>query len=125
MNLRISSSLAVGILVLGLSGCTGRDPSDPLVVDGDPERGRREIARLQCGACHAIPGVRAARGTVGPPLDGFARRVYVAGKWPNQPDYLVHWLRDPPAMAPLTAMPGLVRDEQSARDIAAYLYTLE
>jgi cytochrome c2 len=62
---------------------------------------------------------------VGPPLEGFARRVYLAGKWPNQPHVLESWLRDPPAMAPLTAMPALVKDEQSTRDIMAYLYTLD
>lgn len=119
-------SLALGVLVLGVAGCTdSRRPDAAAVIDGVPERGRLEIARLQCGACHEIPGVRAARGRVGPPLDAFARRVYVAGKFPNQPDYLVAWLRAPPGMAPLTAMPALVHDEQSARDIAAYLYTLE
>ncbi len=118
-------SLTLGVLALGIAGCNESPPPGTGVVDGDPARGRREIARLQCGACHVIPGVRAARGSVGPPLEGFARRVYLAGKWPNQPRYLVSWLRDPPAMAPLTAMPALVNDEHAARDIAAYLYTLE
>jgi cytochrome c2 len=118
-------SLLLSLLAFGLAGCKEGRKAGAEVANGDPERGRREIARLQCGACHDIPGVRAARGSVGPPLEGFARRVYLAGKWPNQPHYLVSWLRDPPAMAPLTAMPALVNDEQSARDIAAYLYTLE
>jgi cytochrome c2 len=125
MNRRISLPLSLGMLALGMAGCEESRAPDTARVDGNSERGRREIARLQCGACHDIPGVRAARGSVGPPLEGFARRVYLAGKWPNQPRYLVSWLRDPPAMAPLTAMPALVNDEQSARDIAAYLYTLE
>jgi cytochrome c2 len=113
------------MIVAGTAGCA--ESSAPLIelADADPERGRREIARLECGACHDIPGVRAARGSVGPPLEGFARRIYLAGKWPNQPRFLVSWLRDPPAMAPLTAMPALVDDTQTARDIAAYLYTLE
>jgi cytochrome c2 len=118
-------SLLLSLLALGLAGCKEGRTSGTVVANGDPDRGRREIARLQCGACHDIPGVRAARGSVGPPLEGFARRVYLAGKWPNQPHYLVSWLRDPPSLAPLTAMPALVNDEQSARDIAAYLYTLE
>jgi cytochrome c2 len=125
MSKSISLRLTLGLLALGMVGCKEARTPGVVVVNGDPERGRREIARLQCGACHAVPGVRAARGTVGPPLEGFARRVYLAGKWPNQPRYLEPWLRDPPAMAPLTAMPALVSDEQSARDIAAYLYTLE
>jgi cytochrome c len=120
-----TSLLALGTLALGMAGCQETRTPAIVVVDGDAERGRREIARLQCGSCHDIPGVRAARGSVGPPLEGFARRVYLAGKFPNQPRYLESWLRDPPAMAPRTAMPAVVDDAQSARDIAAYLYTLE
>jgi cytochrome c2 len=128
MSRRIWLPRAPGLAAIaaaGLVGCAETDTSRVVVAGGDAERGRIEIARLQCGACHAIPGVRAARGSVGPPLEGFARRVYLAGKWPNRPNYLEPWLRDPPAMAPLTAMPALVDDPQSARDIAAYLYTLE
>jgi cytochrome c2 len=125
MSRRASLPLLVGIFVLGISGCEADRSPGSVVENGDPQRGRREIVRLQCGACHAIPGVRAARGRVGPPLEGFGNRIYLAGKWPNEPHHLVTWLRDPPRMAPLTAMPALVDDEQSARDIAAYLYTLE
>jgi mono/diheme cytochrome c family protein len=102
-------------------------PGEPSITlpDADPERGRQHIASLQCGACHEVPGVRAARGSVGPTLEKFARRAYLAGKWPNEPAHLVRWLRDPPAMSPLTAMPAVVPDDAAARDIAAYLYTLE
>ena len=125
MNDFNSLSLPLAVLALGFAGCHDNRTMGTAAIDGNPERGRNAVARLQCGSCHVIPGIRAARGRVGPPLAGFAQRVYLAGKWPNQPRYLVAWLRDPPAMAPLTAMPALVNDEQSARDIAAYLYTLE
>jgi cytochrome c2 len=101
------------------------DTPDVRIAGGDAERGRAAFQRLQCGACHQAPGVRAARGRVGPPLAGFARRVYLAGKWPNEPAYLLRWLRDPPSLAPRTAMPALVPDETTARDLAAWLYTLE
>jgi cytochrome c2 len=120
-----SSLLAMGGALVLVVGCSDRGTTPRPVIDGDADRGRAEIARLQCGACHAIPGVRAARGAVGASLEGFARRPILAGKWPNQPEHLVAWLLDPPAMAPHTAMPAVVGDEQSARDIAAYLYTLD
>jgi cytochrome c2 len=118
-------SFSTVLLALCVPACDDTAAPRHLVVDGDPVRGQREITRLQCGACHTIPGIAAARGSVGPPLEGFASRVYLAGKWPNEPRYLLPWLRDPPAMAPLTAMPALVGDESAARDIAAYLYTLD
>jgi cytochrome c len=37
----------------------------------------------------------------------------------------VCWLVDPPAMKADTAMPAVGLGERDARDIAAYLYTLE
>ncbi len=75
-------------------------------------------------ACHQIPGVAWPRGEVGGPLAGFADRTLIAGRHPNQPDVLVRWLRDPPALSPDTAMPASNLTERQARDIAAYLYTL-
>jgi cytochrome c len=90
---------------------------------GDPERGRVALNGFGCGACHVIPGVRAARGMVGPPLTGFARRSYIAGQL-NSPDNLVRWIAYPQAVAPGTAMPDLGVSPSVARDMAAYLYTL-
>ncbi|HEX6637616.1 MAG TPA: c-type cytochrome [Steroidobacteraceae bacterium] len=120
----MKGSLAI-LLALSLGACAERPLPPPALAGANVERGRELITQLQCGACHRVPGVRTARGLVGPPLEGFAGRVYLAGKWPNQPRHLVRWLRDPPAMAPRTAMPALVADERDARDIAAYLYTLD
>jgi cytochrome c1 len=38
---------------------------------------------------------------------------------------MMRWLRDPPGVDPMTAMPNLGLTEPEARDIAAYLYTLD
>jgi cytochrome c1 len=92
---------------------------------GDAERGRAALAELECGVCHVIPGVSGPRSHVGPPLAGFAHSVYVAGRFPNTPDVLARWVRDAPALAPETAMPAVAMSETQARDIAAYLLTLE
>jgi cytochrome c1 len=37
----------------------------------------------------------------------------------------VAWIRNPPAIDPLTAMPASGLGEAAARDVAAYLYTLD
>jgi cytochrome c len=92
---------------------------------GNPERGRAEIARAECGACHVIPGIRGARGRVGPPLGEFRRRIYIAGRLPNTPEALALWIKDPPAIKPGTAMPAVGVDARTARDMAAYLLQLE
>ncbi len=110
--------------VLALSGCGPNDQPTQAGFGGDPARGAVEIGRVQCGACHQIPGIDHAIGLVGPPLNHFARRTVVAGMLPNTPDHLVHWLRDPQSVTPGNAMPSTELNDQQARDVAAYLYTL-
>ncbi len=95
------------------------------VQGGDPARGREALNSYGCGACHSIPGVQGANATVGPPLDRFAYRRFVAGELPNQPDNLVKWIMNPQSVEPGTAMPNLNVSDATARDMAAYLYTLQ
>jgi cytochrome c len=118
--------LAVLLLAaLALAGCEEADiPQAARVVDGDPEIGADLIRDYGCPACHEIPGIGEADGIVGPTLEGFGSRVYIAGTYPNTPDNLVRWVMDPPDMVPATAMPDMNVPEDQARHIAAYLYTL-
>lgn len=113
-------ALALGLL---LSACADEEPAWP-VPGGDAERGKQQIAAYGCGTCHVIPGVRDARGQVGPPLTQFARRSYIAGQLPNNANDLIRWIMAPTAVEPGTAMPDLGVGPQQARDMAAYLYTL-
>jgi cytochrome c len=95
------------------------------VTGGDPTRGRGAMLGYGCETCHTIPGITTTHATVGPPLDHFAQRRFIAGELENEPDNLVNWIMNPQAIEPGNAMPNLnVRDE-AARDIAAYLYTLQ
>lgn len=95
-----------------------------VATGGDAARGAKLIGQFGCGSCHTIPGIHGANGVVGPPLYFFSRRTYIAGELPNSPANLVRWVLDPPAVEPKTAMPKLGLNEQQARDVAAYLYTL-
>lgn len=94
------------------------------VHGADASRGPDLMLAYGCTACHTIPGVTGANGSVGPPLAGFRHRAYVAGVLPNEPGGLVRWLMNPTVHAPATAMPDLGVSEEHARDMAAYLYTL-
>jgi cytochrome c1 len=75
--------------------------------------------------CHDIPGIRGPASDVGPPLDHIAHRAYIAGVLPNTPENMLRWLMNPPGVDPRTAMPNMGISEEQARDIAAYLATLE
>jgi cytochrome c2 len=91
---------------------------------GDPAHGKAAIRAYGCGACHKIPGIHGANGTVGPDLDGIGTRAYVAGILPNTPDDLIRWIQYPQNVDPRKAMPNLGVGEKDARNIAAYLYSL-
>lgn len=92
---------------------------------GNPQAGRRALTQYMCATCHRIPGVAGANNDVGPPLGGIAKREFIGGVLPNTQENMVRWLRNPPAIDPKTAMPALGLSEQDARDIAAFLYTLQ
>lgn len=116
------------LFAVALSAAAAQDTAvypQQTVPGGDPQSGRAVIAAYGCGTCHTIPGVAGADATVGPPLIGLAKRSYIAGKLPNTPDNLVLWIQYPQEIDPGVAMPDLGVSEPAARDIAAYLYTLE
>lgn len=123
INVRIIAALAAA---LGLAACGTSDAGEPhrTVANGDAGRGERAIGKYGCGSCHVIPGIREARGMVGPPLTSFGRRTYIAGEVSNTPEHLIVWIEVPQSIEPGTAMPNLGVSDQEARDIAAYLYTL-
>ncbi|HJT17115.1 MAG TPA: c-type cytochrome [Thermoanaerobaculia bacterium] len=96
-----------------------------LSTGGDPAKGKVAIDKYGCNACHTIPGIEGPKGMVGPPLDHFASRAYIAGKFANNPETLIKWLQNPTAFDPNTTMPNMGVTEAESRDIAAYLYTLK
>jgi cytochrome c oxidase assembly factor CtaG/cytochrome c2 len=117
--------LLLAVPLVLAAGCDGaRTRRAAAMTGGDPRRGRVVITSYGCPTCHAIPGVAGADGLVGPPLGGIGQRVFIAGVLPNTPDNMVRWLRDPPGVDRLTAMPNMGVGERDARDIAAYLYAL-
>jgi cytochrome c len=114
------------VVVISAMLCACDDAAQPWPVPGgDAKLGKRLIEQYQCAACHAIPGIAAAEGKTGPPLEGFGRRSYIAGRIPNLPDPLTRWLMDPPAMKPGTLMPNVGVSFAEARHMAAYLYTIK
>lgn len=125
-----TSITLLGVLVVtaccGVAGCRGGQQTKDYAVSagGNARRGRELIQAYGCGSCHTIPGIYTARGMVGPPLVFFSRRTMIAGELPNSPDNLVHWIRNPKAVEPGTAMPNLGLTDFDAHDVAAYLYTI-
>ncbi|MBP8001018.1 MAG: c-type cytochrome [Chloroflexi bacterium] len=95
-----------------------------IVPEGDSDRGRDLLDAYGCDACHTIPGVAGAIATVGPPLDDWPQRAYIAGALINTPENLIQWIREPQEIEPGTVMPDLGVSQEEARDMAAFLYNL-
>lgn len=121
--------LAIAVTLVALAACAAprqnaRNTAITL-TGGDPDRGKAAITKYGCSSCHDIPGVPGATATVGPPLDNIAVRSVLGGHLPNTPENMEHWIRKPQEVDPNNVMPNMDVTEQDARDIAAYLYTLQ
>jgi cytochrome c1 len=97
--------------------------ADQALIDA----GKALITQKGCPACHTIPGIPGANGTVGPNLAGVASRTRIAGgAVPNNgPNDLKAWIMNPPALKPGTAMPNLGLTDDEATKIVAFLETLK
>jgi cytochrome c1 len=95
------------------------------LTGGDPHRAPAMMILNGCAGCHTIPGVPGAFGSAGPDLSGLADRAYIGGMLPNTADNLALWIRDARSVNPHTAMPSSRISDAEARDIAAYLYSLQ
>lgn len=114
------------VAIVWLVGCgRGSESAALRELGGDPARGVVALQHYSCASCHHIPGIVGATSWVGPPLGRMARRKYIAGVLPNTPDNMLRWLRNPLEFAPRSAMPDVGVSDQDARDIAAYLYSLD
>jgi len=98
--------------------------SAEVMSGGSVAAGKEAIDRFACGSCHVIPGIADATGEAGPALRGVARRAIIAGKLPNDPQNMATWVRTPQHVSHGTAMPQQPMDERDAKDITAYLMTL-
>jgi cytochrome c1 len=135
MNVSWAMYAKLSLLFLVLAGAAGfnfavwglrREPQQLAwqVPASDPERGRSLVQKYGCVGCHTIPRVPNATGKVGPRLDRFQERVYIAGVIPNSGQNLTYWIQHPQKVSPESAMPDLRVTEQDARDIASFLYSL-
>jgi cytochrome c2 len=114
-----------GVAVLVACGASADGEPVVDVPDGNVALGKSALKNYACVTCHTIPGVNGLDTHVGPPLNSWAERNFIAGTLPNEPDNLILWIMDPQSVRPGTAMPDLNVSEADARNMTAYLFTLE
>jgi cytochrome c1 len=124
MRRRIAVALVAVMVSVGV-GVACKKESPPVRVEGSVDLGEHAIVKYGCGSCHTIPGIKGADALVGPPLVHFRRRTFIAGQLKNSEANLRRWITDPQGVEPGTAMPDLDVTEADARNIAAYLESLD
>ncbi len=93
---------------------------------GNAERGKALTAQYGCNVCHVVPGIGGPQGSLGPSLAGIGGRPAISfGKVQNTPENLALFVRNPAALNPQSSMPPIGLPDADARDVAAYLLTLE
>lgn len=117
-------SLAAACLT-GLVACAEQGQGPRVLAGTDPSNGLELIRTHGCAACHSIPGVAWPQGRTGGSLAGVGARPLIAGRLPNQPEIMTAFVRDAPSLLPDGGMPSMPLTEAQARDVAAYLYTLD
>ena len=96
-------------------------PAEPA---GAAATGRALFAARACVGCHTIKGLSA--GVLGPDLTHFgSRTMLAAGMWPNTPENVAEWVKDPQRLKPGVKMPALGLTDEQAKAIAAYLMSLK
>jgi cytochrome c2 len=114
-------------LAIALASCTGRQNDTPFaqqMSNADIDRGRQAMREYGCDTCHQIPGIVTAYTNVGPSLEYWAGRDFIAGALSNTPENLIFWIQFPQSVEPGNAMPNLAVTDGDARDMAAYLFSL-
>ena len=97
-------------------------------LQGQPARpdsaGYQTFLISGCAACHAIDGTP-AQGRVGPNLTHVGDRTTIAaGLYPNEPDWVAGWLRNPDSLKPGALMPDLNLSEDRVASLVRLLENL-
>lgn len=100
-------------------------PEEGAPTPPDAKRGKKALQQYACVTCHEIPGVVGSNSPVGPSLAHLAKRTFIAGVLPNTPDNMARWISGPQEVKPGNAMPDLGVRVRDAKDIAAFLGTLD
>lgn len=122
VHIRVTSWLA-----LTLAMCIDAHAGDgPSVQAQTPTMDPIAIMRARgCTACHIIPGIAEARGTMGPTLKGLSeRKRIVARTLTNNDKNMRRWLKNPKGVKSDTMMPNVGLSDDEIETLIAHFRSL-
>ena len=111
------------IIILSLSACEphGKIASEQSLDADELSLAKKLFVAKGCASCHQFSPMVQASGQVGPPLDDYYRRSYIAGVLPNTYENLSKWLLEPKQYHTNSAMPATKLTPDEAKLLSYYL----
>jgi mono/diheme cytochrome c family protein len=97
------------------------EPASSSPAEFSAEHAKIVFRQYACHSCHRIEGVVGPKSYVGPVLQEWSKRKYIAGTLPNTRENLVRFIRDPHSVDAESLMPDLDVAESHAHEMATYL----
>lgn len=110
---------------LAASSADAQCPKPTAAGEYSTERVQIMFRQYACDNCHLIEGMVGPITHIGPSLEHWRERKYIAGVLPNTRENLTRWIADPQAVSPHTLMPDLDVIEPHADYMARYLMTAQ
>lgn len=107
------------------SSADAQCPKPTIAGEYSTARAQTMFRQYACDNCHLIEGMVGPITHIGPSLEHWRERKYIAGVLPNTRENLARWIVDPQAVSPHTLMPDLDVIEPHAEYMARYLMTAE
>ncbi len=121
-----ANGVSLILALLLIAGCTEVSNNQNSADDNSGSySGLVAIEALGCGACHRIPGISWPQSDVGPALNHYGDRGFIAGVMPNTAQNLAAFIQNSTRYIPNGAMPPIPMTESQAADISAYLLSLQ
>ncbi len=89
---------------------------------GNIEKGKQIVSEVGCKACHVVEGDERVRQLRGKSYDIAPELTRIGSK--TNAKWLYEWIRNPKKYRPNTTMPSLRLTDSEAKDVVAYLMTL-
>lgn len=119
------SVLAIGLTLAASALLLLPAPGEQARAESVKAKATQIITTRGCAACHYVPGIPQATGTLGPSLKGLSARDRIAGgRLENSPENLRRWLQNPKAVLSSTMMPNLGLSDEEIEVLIEFFQTL-
>lgn len=121
-------SIPIVVLAISVNVSAGGTPDVANKTQAQAGEALEPLAIMRargCTACHVIPGIAEARGTMGPTLKGLGKRKRMVDRTlTNNDKNMRRWLKNPKAVKSDTMMPNVGLTDEEIEVLVAHFRSL-